>query len=276
MRYRSAACVLCVSLRAVSASAQAPAPAPQAGSQLVPPPSWAYNDLACAPELVPETKGEPTLPDIRILGSQDTNRRDLLGPGDTLVVSGGSSVGLETGQRYFVRRRVIVRGAIRPIPPTAHTVAWVQIQGVDHTVATATVLHACDGIMLDDYLVPFTPPMIAASPLPGATPGIENMGHVMTGSEGIHTAGIGQTMTIDRGSSAGVVVGQRFLVFRDKRDQRVEVAAPSKLFAASSGQTPIVEVGEVLVVAVRSSDSTVQIVASRDAVITGDLIAPLR
>ena len=202
MHCRTAACVLSVSLTA-AASAQTPTPSPPAGSQLVPPPSWAYNDLACAPELALETKGETTVPDIRVLGSQDTNPRDLLGPGDTLVVSGGSSVGLEAGQRYFVRRRVIVRGAIRPIPPTAHTAAWVQIQGVDQTVATAIVLHACDGIMLDDYLVPFTPPMIAASPLPGTTPGIENMGHVMTGSEGIHTAGSGQTMTIDRGSNAG-------------------------------------------------------------------------
>jgi hypothetical protein len=40
--------------------------------------------------------------------------------------------------------------------------------------------------------------------------------------------------------------------------------------------TPLIEVGEVLVVAVRAEDATVQIVAARDAVLQGDLIAPIR
>ena len=83
-------------------------------------------------------------------------------------------------------------------------------------------------------------------------------------------------MTIDRGSNAGVVLGQRFLVFRDKRDQHIETTGRSKAFAAVAGNSPLVEIGEVLVVAVRADDATVQVVASRDAISTGDLIAPIR
>jgi hypothetical protein len=275
MRYRNAACVLSVVLMAVPSLAQEPAQAPQA--DLIAPPSWAFNDLACAPQLDVAKNGEPApAPVLRIIGSQDTAIRDLLGPGDTLVISGGSSAGLEAGQRYYVRRRVTTRGGLVELPATIHTAGWVQILGVDTTLATATVLQACDGFLLDDYLEPYTPPTIAARPIPGTTPTYDNMGHIMTGVMGLQTAGPGQVMTIDRGSNKGVVVGQRFLVFRDKRDLRIETVGRSDMFGAMEGRLPLVEIGQVLVVAVRPNDSTVQVVISKDALITGDLIAPIR
>jgi hypothetical protein len=274
MRFRNAACALYVLLAVVPSFAQTPAEAPVNDSELIPPPSWAFNDLACAPSLEPAKKGDA--PTYRVVGSQDTLIRELLGPGDTLVISGGSNAGLEAGQRYFVRRRVSTRGGVKTLPATIHTAGWVQILGVDTALATATVIHACDGILLDDYLEPFTPPMIAPRALPGSTPHYENMGHIMTGAEGLNTAGSGQIMTIDRGGNAGVVLGQRFLVFRDKRDQHVETTGRSYQFGDMDGRLPLVEIGQVLVVAVRPEDATVQIVAAKDAVITGDLIAPIR
>jgi hypothetical protein len=276
MRFRHAACALYVLVMVVPSFAQAVPQAPASDSEPVPPPSWAFNDLACAPSLEPASKGNTSAPVYRVVGSQDTLIRELLGPGDTLVISGGSNAGLEAGQRFFVRRRVSTRGGERPLPATIHTAGWVQILGVDTTLATATVVHACDGILLDDFLEPFTPPMIAPRALPGSTPHYENMGHIMTGAEGLNTAGSGQVMTIDRGGNAGVVLGQRFLVFRDKRDQHVETTGRSSQFGDMDGRLPLVEIGQVLVVAVRPEDATVQIVVAKDAVITGDLIAPIR
>lgn len=277
MRYRNAAFVLCVALMAVPASAREPAQAAAAPPDLIPPPSWAFNDLACAPALeVVKKDANVRTPPSRVIGSQDTAMRDMLGPGDTLVISGGSNAGLETGQRYYVRRRMVTRGGLEDLPATIHTAGWVQILGVDTTLATATVVHACDGFLLDDYLEPFTPPTIAARPMPGNTPHYENMGHIMTGVMGQQNAGPGQVMTIDRGSNAGVVAGQRFLVFRDKRSVRVETTGRSKPFEEMEGRLPLVEVGQILVVAVRPDDSTAQVVVAKDAIITGDLIAPIR
>lgn len=83
-------------------------------------------------------------------------------------------------------------------------------------------------------------------------------------------------MTIDRGSSSGVVPGQRFLVFRDKRKLRFDPRGKSETFATESARLPLVEVGEVLVVFVRSEDSTVQVLGSKDAIHTGDLVDPIR
>jgi hypothetical protein len=276
MRNRASACALFFTLVTVPAFAQAP-PAPSADTELVAPPAWAFNDVACAPALLLTKRDKTNQPPLRIIGVQDPAIRELFGPGDTLVISGGSEAGLQPGQRFFVRRVIPQVSVVGPTPPpTIHTAGWVQILGVDTMVSTATVIHACEGILYDDYLEPFVAPTIAARPLPGTTPQYENMGHIMTGIEGLQSAAPGNVMTIDRGANSGVVLGQRYLVFRDKRKQHLDMTDRSPAFVAMARNTPLIEVGEVLVVAVRTDDATVQVVAARDAVLQGDLIAPIR
>jgi hypothetical protein len=264
---------LLVSLAAVRAFGQAPPPAPDAA--LVPPPRWAFNDIACAPMLAMEIpKGE-----LRVVGSQDTVIRRLLGPGDTLVIGGGSSIGLQPGQQYYVRRMVKTQGAGRSDrhqPVSIHTAGWIQILGVDSTVATASVVHACDGILLDDYLEPFVAPLIAAQQTAGSGAEYDNMGRIMTGDENRRSASIGQMMSINRGTNTGVALGQRFLVFRDKRTLRFDTSHSSPELAAAIVRLPLIQIGEVLVVTARGEDATVQVVVAKDAVLSGDLIAPVR
>ncbi len=274
MRKASIACAVSVWLAASPAAAQTPA----AESQLVPPPSWAFNDIACAPTLDMEARGKSqkkAQATLRVVGVQDGAYRELLAPPALLVVSGGSNAGLEPGQRYFVRRRVVPLTGLEEIP-TVHTSGWVQIVGVDTLVATAEILHACEGILLDDYLEPFTAPTIAARPLPGTVPQFENMGHIVTGVDGAHTGGVGNTMTIDRGTNAGIELGQRFVVFRDKRELNVDTSQASKELAEGTKNAPLVEIGEVLVVSVRPNDATVQITVAKDAISKDDLVAPIR
>lgn len=276
MRSLKPTCALFLSLVAVPALAQTP-PAPSADTQLVPPPEWAFNDVACAPALAPERMDKKDVPQLRIVGVQDPAIRELLGPGDTLVINAGSNAGLQTGQRFFVRRVIPAVSEFGERPrSTIHTAGWVQILGVDTMVSTATVVHACDGMLFDDYLEPYVAPMIAARPLPGSMPAYENMGHVVTGADGLHTAGPGSLITIDRGSNTGVVMGQRYVVFRDKRKEHLDVTGKSKPFAVAAPNAPLVEIGEVLVVGVRAEDATVQVVVSKDAITKGDLIAPIR
>ena len=276
MRYRNAAFALGLWMVSVlPAVAQTPSDAPAQAPDLVPPPAWAFNDLACAPSLLMEKPAKGETQDLRVVGVQDGAFRELLGPPDVLVVSGGSNTGLEAGQRYFVRRLVLpIPGSGQP--PTVHTAGWVQILGVDGTVSTAQILHACEGILLDDYLEPFTPPMIAAKPIAGTAPHYENMGRVIAGLDGAHTSGVGNVMNIDRGSNAGTVVGQRFLVFRDKRKLHPDTSRTSRVLATHIDNAPLVQIGEVLVVSVRPQDATVQVTVAKDAVSAGDLIAPIK
>jgi hypothetical protein len=240
----------------------------------VPPPSWAFNDIACAAAL--QKDDDAVLPGLRVVGVQDPSPRDVMGPGDTLVISGGSNAGLQQGQRFFVRRIVTTSTTDdKDLPATIHTAGWVQILGVDTNIATATVVHACDGILLDDYLEPFTPPLIASG-APAGPSQFDRMGRIVTGNDATRTAGTGNVMTIDRGANDGIVVGQRFLVFRDKRDAVIDTSMRSKALAEIASRTPLVEVGEVVVVSARPDDATVQIVRAKDAITTGDLIAPVR
>jgi hypothetical protein len=244
---------------------------------MVAPPAWAFVDIACAPYIT--TTPVPAAA-LRILGSQDTIIKDQMSPGDTIVVSGGSSAGLKAGDRFFVRRLVRKFGATsgpdkeHPLP--VHTAGWIQILGVDTMLATATVVQACDGILLDDYLEPYVAPTIASRVMPGNMPIYDNMGHITTGVEGSQAFAIGQMANIDRGSSAGVVAGQRFLVFRDKRPLPRPTLKKSPEFLRASPQIPLVEIGEVMVIAVRADDATVQVLAQKDAILTGDLIAEIR
>jgi hypothetical protein len=262
---------------AQAVTAQAPgAPTPASDQPSMSPPSWAYNDLACAPYLTTSKPKDP----VRIIGSQDTVIKNMMGPGDTIVVSGGSGAGLEPGQRYFVRRLIRSFGNMRgpdddhPLP--VHTAAWIQIIGVDTMLATATIVHACEGILLDDYLEPFVAPMIPLGTESGNKPDYEHMGHIVTGVEGSQVFGIGQVANIDRGTKLGVAAGQRFLVFRNKRTLLVPSRMKSDTFEKAAMKMPLVQIGEVLVVAARQDDATVQVVAQKDAIRTGDLIAEIR
>jgi hypothetical protein len=264
-------------MAAPAALAQTPAvPAPAADQDTMPPPSWAYNDLACAPYLTTTAPAGA----LRVAGSQDTVIKNMMGPGDTIVISGGSAGGLEVGQRYFVRRLIKtfgnMRGPDKDHPLPVHTAAWIQIVGVDTTVATAAVVHACEGILLDDYLEPFVAPTISTRTSAGTAPLYENMAHIKTGVEGSQVFGIGQLANIDRGSKLGVAAGQRYMVFRDKRTLLVPTRAKSDVFEKAAMHMPLVEIGEVLVVSSRPDDATVQIVTQKDAIRTGDLIAEVQ
>ena len=265
------ALALCVSGAAVGI-AQTPT-APQ--GELVAPPAWAFNDLACAP-FVTTTPPTNTL---RVLGSQDAVVKAMFGPGDTLVISGGAGAGLQPGQEYYVRRLDRPFGAKGPDPQHplgVHTVGWVRVLGVESTLATATIVHACDGMELDDYLEPYSPPLVAARTLPGGATEFEHMGRILGGDEGRMAAGTGQFMTVDIGGNQNVVPGQRFLIFRDKPGMESGGDGRSATFRQSENSLPMVQIGEVVVVSVRPESSTVQIVVARDSVQTGDLIAAMR
>lgn len=252
------------------ARAQAPGLAqPGLGS----PSQWSANDLACSPYLT------MTLPDgrFRVIGSMDTFVKTMMAPPDTVVINAGLQQGLQIGQEFFVRRVPRDMGALGPDrnhPLSVHTAAWIRLIGVGPTSATASITHACDGIMLDDYLEPFVPPLVAAAAIDG-TPQFEHLARIVTGDEGRTTLAIGDFTTIDRGSDHGIVNGQRFSVYRDTVSSVVyrgmSGSAPSRDVGGSAGL--LVEVGTVIAIAVRPESSTVRVVQARDAIRRDDFIA---
>ena len=242
---------------AVAQGAAAPGAQPSGTTQpgFVSPPPWSFNDLACAPHLtVVPADGR-----VRVSGSMDTVVKQMMALPDVLVINAGLQQGLQVGQEFFVRRlprNMGARGPDRDHPLSVHTAGWIKLVEVGPTSSTASITHACDGIMLDDYLEPFVPPLVAATQING-TPRLEHLGHVMMGDEGRTVISVGEFTTIDRGSDHGIMNGQRFTVYRDNQ------SAPGLL----------VEVGAIVAVSVHPENSTVRVVEARDSIRQDDFVA---
>jgi hypothetical protein len=213
--------------------------------------------VACAPPPTFDLPAEP----LRIIGTQDSIPRGEYGTRDLLVVSGGTTAGVQLGQQFYVRR------ANRfGLDPATHrrgskTGGWIRIVAVNESTAIASFVHICSTVGQGDYLEPFVAPVVP----PGADrdeapgePDFTSMGQIVAGSENRSDIGPGDFALIDRGSEQGIVPGARLAVYRD-----IGVAG-----------MPLASLGEAIVISTSATMSLARITRARDAVHTGDLVAP--
>jgi hypothetical protein len=209
-------------------------------------------------------EGSKTDHALHVIGAQDTVRRTLFDDRDLLVIDGGTAGGVQLGQEYYVRgqsRLAPMRYSGAPIKPFIRTAAWIRIVATNTNTSIAQVVHACGEIFQGDYLEPYKAPAIPA----GAdrdeatgTPDFNALGHIISGPHDRKTAALGDFVLIDRGSEQGVTAGARFAVYRD---------------LAATGM-PLASIGEVVVVEVGKNQSLTRITRSRDALQSGDYVAP--
>ena len=124
-------------------------------------------------------------------------------------------------------------------------------------VSTATVEHACDGILLDDYLEPFSMPVVPKPSTVKAKPQRDNYGRVMFGVDYRRSFGKGDFFVVNRGSDHGIAPGDRFVVYRNK----------------GQADNFLYDLGEAVAVDVKPETSTLQATVSRDYFTEGDLVA---
>jgi hypothetical protein len=237
--------------------------APPVWAQQGPPPSAANLPaeilrLACAPAVAHE---RPAM-SLRITGSQDSTVRIAHAEGDLLTINAGTSAGIQVGQEFYVRRLEVSRREPigRETPASVRTAGWVRVWAVDTDMSLVSVVHACDTINLGDYLEPFVlPPVTRPVPDAGAVDR-DNYGRVMAGADRRRSFGKGDFIIVDRGSDHGVYAGAQFVLYRDKRQ-------PGHFLFI---------VGEALAIDVRPDSATLQVTASRDAIVEGDYAAMRR
>jgi hypothetical protein len=211
------------------------------------------RELACSPEAVVL----PPAPTLHVIGGEQQGRQ-LFGTGDAVIVSGGSAQGIRVGQEYAVRRVVKDTFALPLsgfVPISIKTAGHVRIIDVEKDVAIGTIADACDGVLMGDYLEPFTRPADPA-PIAAGQPDYANAGVIILGDERRQIGAAGALMVLDRGSAHGVRAGQRLTIFRD---------------TMTGG--PVLRVGEATAVIVRTDTSVLRIEKSRDAVFVGDRVA---
>jgi hypothetical protein len=245
------------SLLLIVASFSAPPVAAQTG---VPALSATETAVACAAPLTTDDP-PPNLP--RIIGSQDTSVRTLYSPLDLLVVGAGTQAGLQLGQQFFVRRANRFGSPADRRWQGARTLGWVRLVAVNDSTAIAAVDHGCDAIAEGDYLEPFIAPVVPADvdrDQPAGDPDFTAMGRVVAGLEDRQTAGTGGFVLIDRGTDQGVTTGARFAVYRD-------IGSPGM---------PLASIGEAVVLSTGKTLALTRITRARDAVMSGDYVAPRR
>lgn len=215
--------------------------------------------LACAPP--------PTLSSlagaIRVIGSQDSQRRSLFNERDRLVLGGGTGAGLQLGQQFFVRRGVTFGAADTGDGAGAVTAAWIRIIGVNETTAIAEVEHICGPIFASDYIEPFAMPIVPANidrDESTGTPDFDHAARVLSGIEDRRTAAVGDFALMNRGASQGVRAGERFAIYR----------------ALARTALPLTPIGEAVAVSAAPTTALVRIISARDAIEAGDYLVPRR
>jgi hypothetical protein len=215
---------------------------------------------ACAP---PPSLDAPPSNALRVVATQDTVARTLAGNRDLIVISGGTQAGVQLGQAFYVRRPNRFGTSANGQSLGVKTLAWIRIVAANESTAIAAVDHVCGGIMQDDFLAPFSAPLLPAGADrddPIGEPDFTSLARVLAGSDDRAAAAAGDFVLVDRGAAQGVAPGMRLALYRDVR----------------SAGMPLASVGEAVVITVGPAISVARITRARDAVLSGDYVAVRR
>lgn len=225
--------------------------------------------LLCGPP--PTGQVVPAHP-LRVTGAQDTVARQMFNQRDLLVINSGTNAGVQLGQEFFVRRGIRWGMPYGARPQGVSTVAWIRVVAVNNTTAIASVQHACDAILLNDYLEPFVMPAVLPGTEQNNTAGeldFTTLAHIVVGAENRRSAATGDLMVMDRGADQRVAPGTRFAIYRDLRRPLVAGYRDPRI-----PDLPLAAVGEAVVMTVGATTSVVRVTQTRDAVRAGDYLVP--
>jgi hypothetical protein len=211
-------------------------------------------ELACGARAVLE---KPTST-IRVVKSNDTEKQ-LMGPGEAIIINAGTDHGIKVGDEFFVRRVIQDRFTAKSAGQqtiSIHTAGWVRIVDVGTTAAVAKLTRTCDGVQIDDYLEPFALPVMATQNDTKGEPDYARPGHVILGDDRRQMGAEGSLMVFDRGTDHGVKPGHTLTIFRN---------------TIAGG--PVLKVAQAMVVVADPEMSLIRILKSSESVYVGDLVA---
>jgi hypothetical protein len=211
--------------------------------------------LTCAPSNAYEMPAVP----LHISGGQAPEVRSTVAPGDLLTVNAGSANGMQVGQEFFVRRVLKDRDQTvsKETPGTVQTAGWIRIYALEEEMSLATVIYACDAMMVGDYLEPFALPVAVARGEKKGKPEKGNYARVMPGRDRKHTYSAGDFIVIDRGKDHDIVPGSQFVIYHDKKKEG----------------NFLYEVGEAVAVDVRENSATLSVTSSRSIITLNDYVS---
>ncbi len=195
-------------------------------------------------------------PEIKIIGSERQEEREVLNNGDTIYLNAGEASGITPGDLF------IIYDISKDIPgfgPLAQKMGRARVMYVTAEKANAQIENACGDIRIGNYLSEFEekegfvgknlgldiPPYYTNGPV----------GEIIYLQTDFAQIGPGYWALIDLGRNRNLSLGQQLIIFRE-----VEKDAPLKIIA------------NVVVIDVQEETSTIKILKARDAVVIGDKV----
>jgi hypothetical protein len=223
---------------------------------------WTLNaDMVTCTDLPILTK---PIPRLTVRGRQDTDDRFAMATGDTIVIARQPGDDLAIGNRY-VASRLNRDEQYFPRPGEGYgglrVTGFVTVTAINQWNALANVDFACDAIQPGDYLETFVAGSLPTAAAPMLFPDFDERAHVLFGADNRTLFGQGDVLSIDRGTAQGVTVGARYALYRDKY--------------VGDG-TPLVHLGEAVVVSTSETTSKVVITKSTAGIQMGDTVVPRR
>jgi outer membrane protein OmpA-like peptidoglycan-associated protein len=217
---------------------------------------------AAAQDLSPSIRSSAACAPVGSVGSSDApvvlafgESRMLYYAGDRVTITAGSEQGLENGQRFFVRRPLLIEG----LSHGEHTAGWLRIVDTRQSSSTAVVDFSCDAIAIGDRIEPFTdeelPGEIDRTDATG-TLDFSKSATVLFGNDGRELAGGRDFVLAKIGKKNGVTPGTRYAIYH----------------GLMANREPNVSFGEAVVVQVSGDRSLLRITEARDAVQSGDTL----
>jgi len=200
---------------------------------------------------------------MRIMGSEEGDRKIALADGDIVYLNKGSQNGIFPGDRYYTQRRLFE--VTHPVNGESvgwhiQRSGWLVVLAAQEETAIAEIIQPCIEVLAGDYLLPFEPvpvPLLPVQePAHRLTPETGNTrGHIVSSLNGHLTLGQGLLVSLDLGEEDGIIPGNVFTIYR---------------YVYPGVQRKIL--GELAVLTVREKTSTAEILSSVDIIDIGDEI----
>lgn len=210
------------------------------------------TDLYCSFMVMDEEK-----PVMQIVGADREHEKDMFNDGDIVYINRGEVDGLESGQLFLIFH---VEKKIPGYGPMAFKRGRARIIHLSQNKASAVIEKACGEVRLGYSLVPFEvkegvmgKDLGFADIPPFEVKGIK--GSFIYLQTDYNQVGTGQWALIDLGEDDGIQLGQQLVAFRI-----VEEGAPLQIF------------GNVVVIDVQKSTSTIKVLSCRDPIQIGDSV----
>lgn len=210
------------------------------------------TDLYCSFMVLDEKS-----PMMQIVGAEKEYEKEMLSDGDIVYVNQGKNDGIEPGQLFLA---LDIQDKIPGYGPMAFKLGRVSIVALSENKASAVIEKSCGDVRLGHYLVPFE----VMEGVTGKDLGFMEIppfevkgarGEVIYLQTDFNQVGTGHWALIDEGEEDGIQVGQQLVTYRI-----IEEGAPLQIF------------GNVVVIDVQKSTSTVKVLSCRDALRIGDLL----